>query len=189
MLYCALEMTRKRKYRNATKSRKRNSGPRGRGATRTWGPSSRKAGARLQRFVLKLCKIRLVLSHKRAGGRLASGTPPRAGRARRRSCTCSCAAQPAGGAMAKRPLACARPACAFWAYSRDSECGQRGLDRGRRCDDTWQPGLRSPALPLGEEGGATPKNKQSRSAWEAKFCSRSYVSVFFPLNCRIPCGF
>ena len=50
-----------------------------------------------------------------------------------------------------------------------------------------QPG--SKALPLGEEGGATPKNKQSRSAWEAKFCSRSCVSGFFPLNCRMPLDF
>lgn len=68
MLYGALELTRKIKYRNATKSKKRKSGPRRRGATRTWGPSSRKGGARLQGFVLTPCKIKLALSHKRAEG-------------------------------------------------------------------------------------------------------------------------
>ena len=57
MLYCSLEVTRKRKHRNAINSRKRKSGPRRRGATRTWGPSSRKGGARLQGFALTPCKI------------------------------------------------------------------------------------------------------------------------------------
>lgn len=105
----------------------------------------RRQGARLQGFVLTTCKIKLALSHKRAeGGRrpaLRRGRGARGGGVAR-----SCAARPAGGAVAKRPDACPRPACAPEPIPGTQSVWPAWPDRGPRCDDIVAARASEPSL-------------------------------------------